>query len=268
MPFFNGANAKEELGLNQSPNANPKRSRVIDTEYIKTDGSVIDISMHMSFIWGPEGEYQGLLGVTRDVSEERRIERELKESNSYIRSLLAAIPDLMFILDKDGVVLDLKAGTDRNLLVPREHGIGRALNEILPHEISDQTLVAISEILAGRDVDNIHYQLTIENERHDFEARLSSYEGNKVIVMVRDISKEQRAISALESQSRFQAILADISTDFLKSKLDNLSGLIDQGLQKVGEHFQVHRAYLFRYSEDMQELIPLAMNGALKAQSH
>jgi len=245
----------KELKAVQFEGANPKRSRVIDTEYIKTDGSVIDISMHMSFIWGPEGEYQGLLGVSRDVSEERRMERELKESNSYIRSLLAAIPDLMFILDKDGVVLDLKAGTDRNLLVPREHGIGRALNEILPHEISDQTLVAISEILAGRDVDNIHYQLTIENELHDFEARLSPYEGNKVIAMVRDISKEQRAISALESQSRFQAILADISTDFLKSKLDNLSGLIDQGLQKVGEHFQVHRAYLFRYSEDMQELI-------------
>jgi ribosomal protein L17 len=94
----------------------------------------------------------------------------------------------------------------------------------------------------------------INNEPRDYEARITIYQTDKVIAMIRNVSVERRALETLEKQNEFQHIVAEISTNFLKSSLQDLSIHIDDSLKKVGQFFGVQRAYLFRYSADYRYL--------------
>lgn len=245
---------KEELAQDNQPGIDPKRSRFINAQYLKTDGSVVDISMHISFLRDPRGKIKGLLGVTRDITEQHKFEDKLQQKNSYIESLLNAIPDLMFIFEKDGRVADVKAGIDALLQMPRETVIGKYIHEVVPPSVANATLQAMQELFAGNTIETIHYQMKINTEIRDFEARITPFQTDKAIAMVRDVSNERRAVAAMERQNQFQRMVAEISSKFVKSTLQSLSGQIDEALEKVARFFNMQRAYVFRYSNDFQLL--------------
>ncbi|MDD4099557.1 MAG: response regulator [Candidatus Cloacimonetes bacterium] len=244
----------EEIALDEDPAANRQRTRIINTQYIKTDGSVIDISMHISFLRDENGKFKGLLGVSRDVTEQLRYEKELKQKNVYIESLLNAIPDLMFILEQDGTIADVKAGINTDIKIPRQHLIGRNVADIDSGQASDKILSVLANLQQSDALHTIDIDLETEGEKRAYEARITPYEGGKAIALLRDVNSERRAIEALTLQGDFQRMIVDISTDFLKSTLQNLSELIDEALARVGKFFGVHRAYVCRYSQDYQSI--------------
>ncbi len=116
---------QEELSRDTEEGADINRSRIFEAKYIKTDGSLIDVSMHVSFLRDAQGVFNGILGVTRDVTSQRRTEREISQNKDYIQSLIEAIPDLMFVLDAQGTILDLKAGVDETLLINKNERLCR-----------------------------------------------------------------------------------------------------------------------------------------------
>ncbi|MDD3577449.1 MAG: response regulator [Candidatus Cloacimonetes bacterium] len=244
----------EELERENKHELDKNYSRIVDIRYCKIDGSIVYLSMNISLLRDHEGQIKGLLGVSRDVTEQHKYQTELQQKNSYIESLLNAIPDLMFILDPNGIILDVKAGVNSQLLMPRHETIGRNLRMIVPDHIANLTIQAIKSVLAGSMHEVFHYQLMINNEPRDYEARITIYQTDKVIAMIRNVSVERRALETLEKQNEFQHIVAEISTNFLKSSLQDLSIHIDDSLKKVGQFFGVQRAYLFRYSADYRYL--------------
>lgn len=54
----------------------------------------------------------------------------------------------------------------------------------------------------------------------------------------------------IRQQSRFQRLVAEISTCFLHSRGETIDGAISEMLRATGEFFAVDRAYLFRFSAD------------------
>jgi signal transduction histidine kinase/CheY-like chemotaxis protein/HPt (histidine-containing phosphotransfer) domain-containing protein len=61
-----------------------------------------------------------------------------------------------------------------------------------------------------------------------------------------DITEIYRSHKALEHQSRFQKLVADISYDFISSSAANIDGKIENMLRVTGEFFGVDRAYIFK----------------------
>ncbi|GAO30595.1 sensory box histidine kinase/response regulator [Geofilum rubicundum JCM 15548] len=65
-----------------------------------------------------------------------------------------------------------------------------------------------------------------------------------------DITEIYRSQKALEHQTRFQKLVADISYDFISSSADNIDEKIDHMLRVTGEFFGVDRAYIFKISSE------------------
>ncbi|SDU03299.1 cache domain-containing protein, partial [Desulfobacula phenolica] len=70
----------EELNKESEPGMDPKRSRVIQLEQIKKDGSKIWTEITASFLRDEAGKAYGIIGVTRDITERRYMERQLQQS--------------------------------------------------------------------------------------------------------------------------------------------------------------------------------------------
>ena len=53
--------------------------RNYETELKHRDGSLIPVNMSLSFVHGPDGEVTATLAICKDITEQKRLERELKE---------------------------------------------------------------------------------------------------------------------------------------------------------------------------------------------
>ncbi|UCZ56121.1 transporter substrate-binding domain-containing protein [Desulfurispirillum indicum] len=130
---------------------------------------------------------------------------ELRESQAHNQALLAAMPDMIFTLDEQGVFLDFHA-TDLAgpQLMPSRQFLGRPVTEILPPEAARQTMEAIAGIGNGERLHLFHYQLKISGQLSFFECRLVPCEPGHFLALVRDITESKRAKDELEQVLRRQ----------------------------------------------------------------
>ncbi len=245
---------KEELAKELDFVVDKDRSRVVELQQYTADGSILDISIHVSIVRDENGHFNGLQGVSRDITQQKRTERELEEKHRYIESLLNAIPDLMFVFDRNGIIVDVKSGHTESLYMPKEQILNVHLSDVLPKDLARKMLQKQAQVLKTGKTVQMQYQLMINGVLEDYEAIANLLGENQVISLVRNITQQNRAVSALQQQNQFQKMITDISTAFVKATVDNIDGVLYDSLERVGRFFAIHRAYIFRYSPDYSML--------------
>lgn len=82
----------EELEMEKDNQKDMSRSRTIEVETKCKDGSIIWTEAKMSFLRDKDGEPIGTIGVTRNITERKKGERALRESEATLRSIFRAAP--------------------------------------------------------------------------------------------------------------------------------------------------------------------------------
>jgi len=77
----------EELVTEQMEERRRFSSRTLDLELRRKDGSTVWTEVKMNFLRGPDGRPIGILGVTRDITERKRAEETLRESEERLHLL-------------------------------------------------------------------------------------------------------------------------------------------------------------------------------------
>ena len=75
-----------------------------DTVRVKKDGGLIDVSVTVSPIRNSSGEIIGASKVARDVTDQKRAARALRESEERFRTMANSIPQLAWIARADGYI--------------------------------------------------------------------------------------------------------------------------------------------------------------------
>lgn len=196
-------------------------------------------------------EYQAcILAVFYDITEERKIQEELHQSEARNRALLNAIPDMIFELDRSGVFINFfKSEEISPALSPKEF-LGRNIREVMPDFISSPTLFGIERTLLTNQTYAFEYQLPGKDGIHDYESRLIASGANRVLGMVRDITvrkwaetEREALINELETKnSELERFTYTVSHD-LKSPLITIKGflgLLREDAQK-GDTARLHK---------------------------
>jgi signal transduction histidine kinase len=139
-----------------------------------------------------DGVVVELQGVGRDVTDRRRAEEAVHQLAARNSAILRAIPDLMFVLLRDGTYVDYHARDPRLLFVPPEKFIGRTIAEVMPPELVGMFMQALEQACSSPEAVIVEYELELEERRH-FEARLVNAEHGRILTMVRDITEAKRA---------------------------------------------------------------------------
>src|SRR5438132_4409954 len=108
----------------------------IEFRGLHSDGSTRWFVVRGTVVRGEDGRAYRALGTITDVTERKKAEVALRESEEKNRAILQALPDLMFVQSKDGVYLDYHAKNSKALLVPPEQFIGKNMREVLPPELA------------------------------------------------------------------------------------------------------------------------------------
>jgi PAS domain S-box-containing protein len=67
------------------------------------------VSLNASVFRDPEGEIRGTVALARDVTDQRTVEEQLRETQHYNRALIEASADAMIIVDRSLLVTDVNA---------------------------------------------------------------------------------------------------------------------------------------------------------------
>ncbi|MBU4268048.1 MAG: PAS domain S-box protein [Acidobacteria bacterium] len=187
--------------------------------------------------YGPD-EKNILMFVSNQVAmaiERKRTEANLRHCEQKNQAVLSAMPDLMFLLDKDGFLLDCKAEKDSGLLMKPEMFLGQKITDVLPPWLADMTMDNIRRTLQTRSLQVYEYEININGQLQYDEARCVLCGSDKVLVVIRNMTEkrrlEQQVLQAQKMESLgtlaggiahdFNNILAGILgyASFLKSKI-------------------------------------------------
>ena len=140
------------------------------------------------------GELEQAHARSRDAQEAQAEELRVTALNAQARSdaLLRAIPDLMFVLRRDGTYLDYHARDHRLLFVPPDVFLGRKVTEIFPPELAGVMMVALERAAASGAVVVVEYELPMDEPRF-YEARIVRVDADRLLSIVRDVTESKRA---------------------------------------------------------------------------
>lgn len=87
---------QEELKQESDGSANPYRSRMLQLEYVRKDGSLLRVEVRASFLRDEQGHPIGLTGINRDITERRWMEKALLESEERYRKITSVVSDYIY----------------------------------------------------------------------------------------------------------------------------------------------------------------------------
>jgi PAS domain S-box-containing protein len=170
---------------------------------------VIDFKPRAGLEAGQLEAFEDLAAITVDAFGLRRVaqvaqasESREHEITSRQQALLGAIPDLVFRLARDGTYLEAHGGREL-MIVPPEQFIGLRMDQFMPPSITEAGMAALNRALETGQTQTFGYTLPIDGSPHHFEARLSKSLEDEVVALIRDRTREQKALEAVAAERDF-----------------------------------------------------------------
>ncbi len=144
---------------------------------------------------------------TNNINQSKLTEIELCKSQTKKNAIFHAIPDLIFSLNKDGIILDFKSAKEDEKILPSNLFIGKSINEVLTPDLAEQTIYHLCQALSNNTVEIYEYQMFIKDEWHSYESRLVKSGDDEVLAIVRDITERKKIDTVLrESEKQYREL--------------------------------------------------------------
>lgn len=153
------------------------------------------------------------LKLEREIAIRKRLEEELIKSANQLNAIVTAYPDLYFIMDGRGTIIDYHAREKKDLYVPPSKFLGRKMQDVLPPETGRLFHTLIKDTLKSRSTTAVDYWLPMRGGKRWFEARMSPLGGGKVIAIVRNITERKLNEDKLRESKDFADMLINSSVD-------------------------------------------------------
>ncbi len=128
-----------------------------------------------------------------DLDERKQTEEALSQSRARYEALLNALPDLMFLLTREGVFLEFHARDRGDLVTSPERFLGKNIRDVFPPALAGGLAACFAEAMETGGPCTLEYSLPIRDGLRQYEARVVRCDSDKVLSVVRDITERKRA---------------------------------------------------------------------------
>lgn len=182
----------EELEFEKNPSIDKNRSRLIEIEQYKIDGSTVWVSMKVSFIRGDNGEAVGILGTTRDISESKQMEKELFLEKERFKATLLSVADGVISTDENGNILLLNNAAEKLCGWTQAEAEGTPFTEVF-HIINEDT----------REITESPVKIVLET------GKMLEIAGNTALIRKdgKEISIEESAAPIINAEGETQGVV-------------------------------------------------------------
>jgi diguanylate cyclase (GGDEF)-like protein len=126
----------------------------------------------------------------------------LKVSEQKNRALLQALPDTIFIVGSDGVVLEHIVGSEGHV---GESLVGKPLEEVFPTEVVRAARLSIDRVDAAEPATH-EYGIGQDRDRRWLEARLLPQADGPLLIVTRDTTERRRAKARIEYLANYDLL--------------------------------------------------------------
>src|SRR5215204_1081198 len=161
----------------------------------------------------------------------QRRQAALNASEERNRAILSAIPDLMFLLDREGTYLDYHVRDEQLLMMRPSEFLGKNQAEVLPPELANRLVSCFDEVFESDQPVLLEYTLPIAEGLRTFEASMVRCNGNKILSIVRDITERKQAEQSLKKA------LAEVQR--LKDRLHHENIYLQEEIRVSGNFDQI-----------------------------
>lgn len=148
--------------------------------------------------------------------------KALEEENKRLQDMLNYVPDIYFILDREGYYLDFKGSNSIRTLVSPDFFLGKTFYEVLPKEIIEINDKYFTELLRTNKEQIYTYSLIGDGKEEWYEARLIPTNDKKVIGIVSKVTEKVKSKVKFKKQSELlESILDSLTYPFYVVNADD-----------------------------------------------
>ena len=174
-----------------------KNIEKVEFEAVHKDGHIFPVE-----VWATplkkEGKYDGLICVLRDITERKKSEKNLKESEQKFRSLVEQAAEMLFLHDTKGQILDVNLASEKNTGYSKEELLQMTVFDIDPDAKNRNDMQRHWNELLAEDPPRT---FEVRHKRKDgtiypAEATVSKVvlaDGEYILGLVKDISERKKA---------------------------------------------------------------------------
>ena len=212
--------------------------RTSNTELIirRQDGSDIIVLVSSVPVRNRNGNIAMAIASVLDITDRKRSEKALRESEVMSKALLNSMPGTVIWLRKDGTITDCKTENESELFRPPQELIGSNIYDILPVGLARTMVSNVKKALKTGTTQTFEYQVTLDGKIHHQEARCIARSADELILFVRDFTARRQTEMALskaigERDQFIREVTAQVSEE--RNTLKSIADSVPAGIFTV-----------------------------------
>jgi PAS domain S-box-containing protein len=191
-----------------------------ELDILAKDGRRVSVELGIRLIEDESGRPIGVQGLGRDLTERRRAEAALRESEERYRDLVENAGDIVYTLDLGGVFTSVNRAAERITGYGAEELVGTSILELVaPGDVERARDMILGT--GDRDAPALYELEVVAKDGSpivlEVNSRVVLNEGEPVAIqgIARDISEWKRAATAIEQSERYYRSLIENALDVI-----------------------------------------------------
>ncbi|HAS74240.1 MAG TPA: hypothetical protein DCS67_08870, partial [Clostridiales bacterium UBA8960] len=163
------------------------------------------------------------VSINAVLNEAESIFEALIQSEKRNRAIVDVHPDLIFVCDQTGVILDVQSSRfEKVSLFGLQSYIGKTIKDALPVEIATLAYEAIENALNQSGIQSFEFSYNQQNVSTFFETRMVKTSGKNVLAIVRNVTEQKQNQMLIEKLSYRDQLTGLYNRRFYEEELQRL----------------------------------------------
>jgi len=242
-----------------------------EVEIVSANGTKIPIDIHMKPIKEEDGRIVALLGIARDITERKKVEETLRESEKKYSTLVEKARDGVVII-QDGICKFINKAVEKITGYAREELVGKPLFDKIIADDKEHLVKQYKLRLENKDVPSVYnVRILCKNgtlKEVEISAALIPYDGRPAVLsLFRDLTERKKWDEALhKSEEKYRLLVENIDDvifildkkghfNYISPAIQNYNGLTSNQLKGKSLIDLVHPDDKARISEALQDIL-------------
>ena len=200
-----------------------------EVEKKRNDGSIISCILTATSFREPGGQLIGIVEDFKDITERKKTEETLQESEEKLQNILRSSPNAITVTDLNGNIIECNRATlDMHGFSAKEELIGKSAFDLIAPKDRQRAAGSFKKTLDQGSVKNLEYTFLIKEGR-EFLGELSgslirdsSGKPTFVVAITKDITARKRNESLIREQNERLKELDRMKSEFISTAAHEL----------------------------------------------